>query len=102
MIYKDFQGLKLSALGFGMMRLPVRNNVYADVDEEQTAQMIDYALDHGVNYFDTAWGYHDGNSETTVGKLLARHPRDSYYLSTKFPATIFPTSARSRKSSSNS
>ena len=60
MIYKDFQGLKLSALGLGTMRLPVQNGINADIDEPAAAEMVDYALKNGVNYFDTAWGYHDG------------------------------------------
>lgn len=85
MIYNDFQGTKLSALGFGMMRLPIENGVYADVDGDQTETMVDYALEHGVNYFDTAWGYHDGNSEFAAGTSLSRHPRGSYHLATKFP-----------------
>ena len=62
MIYRDFRGIKLSALGFGSMRLPVRGE-YSDIDEEQTAEMVDYAIGHGVNYFDTAWGYHDGEAQ---------------------------------------
>ena len=85
MIYKDFQGLKLSAVGFGMMRLPVGIGGMADVDEEAVEEMVEYALDNGVNYFDTAWGYHDGNSELAAGKYLYVHPRESYYLATKFP-----------------
>lgn len=84
MIYRDFCGIKLSALGFGSMRLPVRGE-YSDIDEEQTAEMVDYAIGHGVNYFDTAWGYHDGESENVMGKILSRYPRDSWYLATKFP-----------------
>lgn len=84
MIYRDFRGIKLSALGFGSMRLPVRGE-YSDIDEEQTAEMVDYAIGHGVNYFDTAWGYHDGESENVMGKILSRYPRDSWYLATKFP-----------------
>lgn len=47
--------------------------------------MVDYALEHGVNYFDTAYGYHSGRSEEVVGRALGRHPRSSYYLATKFP-----------------
>ena len=84
MIYRDFRGIKLSALGFGSMRLPVRGE-YSDIDEEQTAEMVDYAIGHGVNYFDTAWGYHDGESENVMGKILSRYPRESWYLATKFP-----------------
>lgn len=85
MIYRDFQGLKLSALGFGAMRLPVTGGNYEQIDEAETKKMIAYALAHGVNYFDTAWGYHDGNSEPVMGKLLAEYPRENYYLATKFP-----------------
>lgn len=85
MIYRDFQGLKLSALGFGTMRLPVLNGEYGAVDKAAAAEMFDYAIQNGVNYFDTAWGYHDGASETAVGEILSAYPRESYYLATKFP-----------------
>ncbi len=85
MIYKQFKDIKLSALGFGTMRLPVRNGVYADIDEEEAAKLIDTAMKNGVNYYDTAWGYHDGQSELVVGKLLSKYPRDSFYLASKFP-----------------
>lgn len=85
MIYRDFQGLRLSALGFGTMRLPVIDGEYAKIDESGAAEMFDYAIRHGVNYFDTAWGYHEGNSERTVGKILSAYPRDSFYLASKFP-----------------
>ena len=85
MIYRDFQGMKLSGLGLGMMRLPVKNGDDAVVDEAAAAEMIDYAYKSGINYFDTAWGYHNGNSELTAGKFLSRYPRESYYLATKFP-----------------
>ena len=83
MIYNDFQDLTLSRLGFGTMRLPVRED--KSIDEEQTARMIDYALSHGVNYFDTAWPYHGGRSELVVGKILSRYPRESWYLASKYP-----------------
>lgn len=85
MIYKNFQNLQLSALGMGAMRLPFINGNDTMIDEKATAEMIDYALQNGVNYFDTAWGYHGGNSETIMGKLLSEYPRDSFYLATKFP-----------------
>ena len=61
MIYKEFQDLKLSALGMGCMRLPVLNGDDAQVDEAATAAMVDEAMASGVNYYDTAWGYHNGN-----------------------------------------
>ena len=80
MIYKQFQDVKLSALGFGCMRLPVKNGVYADIDEEAAAEMIDFAMKSGVNYYDTAWGYHDGMSEIVMGKLLKKYPRNNFYL----------------------
>lgn len=83
MIYSNFQDLKLSRLGFGTMRLPTCAD--GSIDEEKTAEMIRYALEHGVNYFDTAYPYHEGKSETVVGKLLSAYPRESYYLATKYP-----------------
>lgn len=85
MIYKRFQNEKLSMLGFGCMRLPVKNGVYADIDEAAAEKMVELAMKSGVNYYDTAWGYHDGNSETVMGRILAKYPRDSFYLASKFP-----------------
>lgn len=85
MEYYDFKGEKLSALGFGAMRLPVIDGDDARVDEPTTVEMVDYAYDHGINYFDTAWGYHGGNSERVLGRALARYPRESYFLADKFP-----------------
>lgn len=85
MLYKDFKGKKLSALGLGCMRLPVLNDENAAIDEAATAEMVDYAINHGINYFDTAWGYHMGNSEKVMGKLLAAYPRESFFLASKFP-----------------
>ena len=85
MIYRDFQDMKLSALGFGSMRLPVVDGNDAQIDEAAALAMVDFAMAHGVNYYDTAWGYHDGNSELVMGKALARYPRESFFLATKFP-----------------
>ena len=72
MIYKDFQDLKLSALGMGCMRLPVVGGNDAVVDEAAAEEMVDCAMANGVNYYDTAWGYHNGNSEIALGKALAK------------------------------
>lgn len=67
MIYNDFKGLKLSALGMGNMRLPTLDGDDSRIDEAATKQILDYCMAHGVNYYDTAWGYHSGNSELVVG-----------------------------------
>ena len=85
MQYIDFKGEKLSALGFGAMRLPVIDGNESNVDETATFEMVDYAVDHGINYFDTAWGYHGGNSERVMGRALARYDRGSFHLADKFP-----------------
>lgn len=85
MIYKNFQNLELSALGLGAMRLPVIDGDDSKIDEVATSEIIAYAMEHGINYYDTAWGYHDGNSEIVLGKALSKYHRESYYLATKFP-----------------
>ena len=90
MIYKAFQDLQLSQLGFGTMRLPLRED--KSIDEELAAAMTDAAIRQGVNYFDTAWPYHSGKSETVIGKILQNYPRESFYLADKFPGhQIAPT-----------
>ena len=85
MIYKQFQDLNLSALGFGCMRLPTIDGDDAKPDEAQAARLITRAMEGGVNYFDTAWGYHAGNSETVMGRILKEYPRGSFCLADKFP-----------------
>lgn len=85
MVTKKFQDITLSALGMGTMRLPVFDGDDSKIDEEKTSEMVAYAIGHGINYFDTAWGYHSGNSEIVMGKVLKSYPRDSFYLASKFP-----------------
>ena len=85
MIYKEFQGKKLSQLGFGAMRLPVIDGDDSRPDRDQVFEMVDTAIKSGVNYFDTAWGYHNGNSELVLAEALSKYPRESYYLADKFP-----------------
>ena len=85
MIYKDFQGMKLSALGMGCMRLPVVNGDDAVVDQAAVEKMVALAMERGVNYYDTAWGYHAGHSEEAIGRALAAYPREQFCLADKFP-----------------
>ena len=85
MLYKDFKGLKLSTLGMGCMRLPTVGGQDSEIDEAAAAEMVRLAFDSGINYFDTAWGYHGGSSELVMGRVLHSYPRESFYLATKFP-----------------
>ena len=85
MIYRKFKDKELSAMGMGLMRLPKIDNDDSKIDEEHAQKMVDYAYENGINYFDTAWGYHAGNSETFIGKALKKYPRDSFYLASKYP-----------------
>ena len=85
MIYRDYKGDRLSMMGFGAMRLPVIDGNDGKVDVPKAEALVDEAYRSGINYFDTAWGYHMGTSETVMGEALSRYPRDSYRLSTKFP-----------------
>ncbi len=83
MHYKSFKDLSLSTLGMGCMRLPTLDG--GTVDMDTTREMIAYAMDNGINYYDTAWGYHGGQSETVMGEILADYPREQFYLADKFP-----------------
>ncbi len=84
MKYNDFKGLKISALGMGCMRLPTKNG-FEDIDVEAVKNMVAHAMANGVNYYDTAWGYHNGKSELVMGQVLKEYPRESFYLADKFP-----------------
>ena len=85
MIYRQFQDKKLSALGMGCMRFPTLNGDYNAIDKDAVKEMVAYAIEQGVNYFDTAWGYHGGQSEIVLGEALQAHDRNSFYLASKFP-----------------
>lgn len=85
MIYRDFNGMKISQLAFGTMRLPVIDGNDENIDQQQVEQMVQLAFDGGVNYFDTAWGYHNGKSEVAIGKALRKYDRNSYFIADKFP-----------------
>lgn len=89
---KDAHGDDVSLLGFGMMRLPTVDGKNANnfaggskaaIDQEEVNDQIDYALEHGVNYFDTSPAYCRGESEAVTGTALARHPRERYKIATK-------------------
>lgn len=82
--YRD-TALTIPLLGFGMMRLPKLSADRPDIDYDRAAQMFDTAIQAGCNYFDTAYMYHDGKSETCCGDLLSAYPRESLYLADKMP-----------------
>ena len=69
----------------GAMRLPVIDGDDSKIDEAAAAEMVAYAMEHGINYYDTAWGYHGGQSVIVMGKLLRGYPRESFCLASKFP-----------------
>ena len=83
MITNQVYGRELSLLGFGTMRLPVKED--GSIDEEAVFEMVRYAVEHGVNYYDTAYPCHQGNAETVIGKALKQFPRESYCLVTEYP-----------------
>ena len=86
MLYREACGDRISGLAFGTMRLPQKDGA---IDQEQVNRMTDYAIENGVNYFDTAYPYHEGKSELAIGEALSKHPRDSFFLADKFPGHQF-------------
>lgn len=85
MLYNRFKDLDLSALGMGCMRLPVLDGDDARIDQAALEEMVACAMAAGINYYDTAWGYHGGNSEIAVSRALRAYPREKYFLASKFP-----------------
>ena len=90
MEYRELRGgkEKVSLLGFGCMRLPRLYPDKPEIDTELGQRMVDYAYSHGVNYFDTAYPYHEGLSEPFIGAALSKYPRESYNLVTKLPTWL--------------
>ena len=83
MVYRNFAGRDCSLLGFGTMRFPKTKE--GKIDEPEAQRMLDAAYAAGVNYFDTAYPYHEGESEPFVGRALSKYPRESYAIATKLP-----------------
>lgn len=85
-------GVAVSALGYGCMRFPMQANATSprgtEIDEKEAFRLVDHALAHGLNYFDSAYFYHKGESEAVLGRALARHPRESFLVATKMPGRI--------------
>ena len=85
MNYKPFKNISLSCLGMGNMRLPTRPDLPGNpIDREKSFEIIDYAMKNGVNYYDTAYVYNNGDSEKFLGEAMSKYPRESYYFATKF------------------
>ena len=89
MLYNDFNGLNVSRLGFGCMRFST-DPVTGAIDQDKVDAMFDLAFSRGVNYYDTAYPYLDGNSEIAMAKALEKHPRESYFIADKFPGHSLP------------
>ncbi len=85
MYYKEIAGVKVSALGMGNMRLPTLDGQDSHIDKAKAQEIIDYAMSHGINYYDTAYRYHGGQSERFIGEALKKYPRESFLLASKFP-----------------
>ena len=83
MLYKSFQDLTLSSLGFGTMRLPCLSD--GSIDQAEVDRMVDLAMQGGINYYDTAYPYHGGKSEISIGQSLSRYSRETWFLADKFP-----------------
>ena len=78
MQYQDFYGKKISTLGFGGLRFLAADGDPNQIDREAAQKVVDAAMGQGINVFDTAWSYQDGDSERFLGEDLAKYPRESF------------------------
>ena len=85
---RKFFGKEISLLGLGTMRLPVIDGKNGCIDQSEAEKMFDYAIQNGINYFDTAYMYHNHTSENVTGEILSHYDRDKFYLATKMPAWL--------------
>lgn len=100
-----FKDTKLSRLGLGTMRLPVKGIIKREanpiIDYKEAQKLVDFAIENGINYFDTAYMYHAGKSEKFIGTALSKYPRESYYLVDKLPIWMCKKPADMEKIFSN-
>ena len=92
MVTRTFEDLTFPMFGFGLMRLP--NKEDGELDWEKSIELVRYGYNKGIRYFDTAWPYLGGNSERIAGEALSAFPRESYLLATKFPGHKAPECRR--------
>jgi len=88
--------VQASLLGYGCMRFPVEKQTHK-IDRVKAQTLIDRAMEAGVTYYDTAWFYHDGESESFMGEALSKYPRDSFYLATKLPCSMIDSVEKARE-----
>lgn len=91
---RRFKDTEISLLGLGTMRLPCKTPLKREsnplIDYKKSQELVDYAYNHGVNYYDTAYMYHVGKSEKFIGSALKKYPRESYFLADKLPIWLCP------------
>ena len=88
MYYNEFKGKKISALGFGGLRFPMEKNNPKRIDRNAAKELIRLAMEGGINYFDTAFTYQNGDSERCLGEILSSYPRESFFFATKYYAGL--------------
>ena len=93
-VRRKFADTDMPLIALGCMRLPMRDN---KIDMVEFDKMVEYAMEHGANYFDTAYMYADGKSENAIGEILKKYPRESFILTDKCPAYLVNSPSDVRK-----